>query len=85
MHRERERERRESLYLEMQYFIGWSWESLNEWGQFLKLGIPGLAMTCLEWVSFEIAAFVLGSISEVELAVNSIMVNVLMVIFMVRN
>uniref|UniRef100_A0A1X7VPD1 Multidrug and toxin extrusion protein n=1 Tax=Amphimedon queenslandica TaxID=400682 RepID=A0A1X7VPD1_AMPQE len=62
---------------------GWSWESLNEWGQFLKLGIPGVAMTCLEWVSFEIAAFVLGSISEVELAVNSIMVNVLMVIFMI--
>ena len=42
-------------------------------------------MTCLEWVSYEIAAFVLGSISEVELAVNSIMVNVIMVIFMVRN
>ena len=49
----------------------------------MKLGLPGVAMICLEWVSFEIAAFVLGSISEVELAANSIMINIIMVIFMV--
>lgn len=57
---------------------------MKGWGQFLKLGIPGIAMTCLEWVSYEIAAFVLGSISEVELAANSIIINLLMILFMVR-
>lgn len=41
-------------------------------------------MTCLEWISYEVAAFVLGSISEVELAVNSIMVNAIIMLFMVR-
>ena len=37
-------------------------------------------MICLEWVSYEIVVFVLGSISEVELAINSILV----IMFMVR-
>lgn len=62
---------------------GWSWESLNDWWPFLKLGIPGMAMICLEWVSYEIAVFVLGSIGEVELALNSILVNILVVAFMI--
>ena len=42
-----------------------------------------MAMICLEWVSYEIAVFVLGSIGEVELALNSILVNILVVAFMV--
>jgi MATE family multidrug resistance protein len=69
--------------LHSQTWDGWSWESLKEWWPFLKLGIPGVAMTCLEWISYEIAAFVLGSISEVELAANSIIINVLMILFMI--
>ena len=63
---------------------GWSWESIRGWWQFLKLGIPGMAMICLEWVSYEIVVFVLGSIGEVELAINSILVNLLVIMFMVR-
>ena len=62
---------------------GWSWESLEEWGQFLKLGIPGTIMLCLDWVSFEISTFVLGSINEVELAINGILINYLSFFFMV--
>ena len=42
-----------------------------------------MAMICLEWISYEIAVFVLGSIGEVELALNSILVNILVVSFMV--
>ncbi len=41
-------------------------------------------MICLEWVSYEIVVFVLGSIGEVELAINSILVNLLVIMFMVR-
>ncbi len=42
-----------------------------------------MAMICLEWISYEIAVFVLGSIGEVELAINSIVVNVIVMMFMV--
>lgn len=50
---------------------GWSLESLNEWGQFLKLALPGMAMMCLEWWALEVASFVAGAISEEELATNA--------------
>ena len=63
--------------------LGWSWESLREWGQFLKLGLPGILMISLEWISYEIAAFVVGTISEVELAINAVMINVLTIAYMV--
>lgn len=63
--------------------LGWSWESLREWWQFLKLGLPGIAMICMEWVSYEIGAFVVGTISEVELAINAVIINVLTIAYMV--
>ena len=52
-------------------WVGWSLESLNEWGQFLKLALPGMAMMCLEWWAIEAASFVAGTISEEELATNA--------------
>lgn len=42
-----------------------------------------MLMICLEWTGFEIAAFVLGSISEAELAVNTIIINMFIIVFMV--
>jgi len=43
------------------YFIaGWTTESLLDWGQFLKLAVPGFAMTCLDWWSFETGSFLTG-------------------------
>ena len=51
--------------------------------QFLKLGLPGIAMICMEWVSYEIGAFVVGTISEVELAINAVIINVLTIAYMV--
>ena len=64
-------------------FIGWSWESLREWTQFYKLGLPGMALICLDWISFEISALVLGTLGEVELAINSVLINIMNVLFMV--
>lgn len=29
-------------------------EALQGWGEYLKLGIPGMSMLCLEWWSFEV-------------------------------
>ena len=62
---------------------GWSWESLRGWSQFLRLGIPGAAMLGFDWISFEVAAFVLGAIDEVQLALNVIMINLLEFCYMV--
>ena len=62
---------------------GWSWESLRGWSQFLRLGVPGAAMLCFDWISFEVAAFVLGTIDEVQLAVNAILFNIAIMLFMV--
>ena len=65
------------LWLYVTCYSGWSWESLRDWSQFLKLGIPGAAMLGFDWISFEVAAFVLGAIDEVQLALNVIMNNLL--------
>ena len=63
---------------------GLSWESLNGWGQFFKLGAPGLLMVCIEWWSFEIAAFVTGSIDDTQLAINSILINLFTLLWQVN-
>ena len=71
--------------IQYSYYLGWSWESLEEWGQFLKLGIPGMIMLFLEWASFEVSVFIAGTINEVELAINGILSNYLDLIFTVRS
>lgn len=42
-------------------------------------------MICVEWISFEIGAFVVGSINEIELAINAVLINVLTLAFMVSH
>ena len=64
--------------------VGWSWKSLEEWPQYLKLGIPGMIMICVEWVSFEVSAFIVGTIDEVELAVNGILLNYSLLLYTVK-
>jgi len=62
---------------------GWSVKSLQNWWSFLKLGIPGLFLTGFEWWVYEISLFVSGSINEVELGVNSVVLQILNLVFMV--
>ena len=40
-------------------------------------------MMCIEWWSFEIAAFVTGSINKTELGVHAVLISLLSVVFMV--
>ena len=63
---------------------GWSWESLTEWKLFLKLGVPGLLMICFEWWTYEISVIVNGSISELQLAVNTVVMQFAMILYSVR-
>ena len=62
---------------------GWSWESLQQWGQFIKLAVPGLLMITFEFWSFEIITFIAGSISKTELAVNAVWFQIIVILFMV--
>uniref|UniRef100_H3CJD9 Multidrug and toxin extrusion protein n=1 Tax=Tetraodon nigroviridis TaxID=99883 RepID=H3CJD9_TETNG len=52
---------------------GWSTECLQQWGPYLKLAVPSMLMHCLEWWLYEIAGFLAGIISELELAAQSVM------------
>ena len=62
---------------------GWSFESLEEWLEFLKLAIPGLIMFSLEWWSAEIANFIAGYISKNELAANAAFFQAASIVYMV--
>ena len=62
---------------------GWSWSSLREWWPFLRLGLPGMLMICLEWWAFEIGTVISGMLGETELAVNSVLFNTLAIVYMV--
>ncbi|XP_077402360.1 multidrug and toxin extrusion protein 1-like isoform X2 [Vanacampus margaritifer] len=61
---------------------GWSLDSLREWGPFLRLALPSMLMTCLEWWLYEIAGFLAGLISEVELGAESILYQLATMVYM---
>uniref|UniRef100_UPI0037E78BB0 multidrug and toxin extrusion protein 1-like n=1 Tax=Semicossyphus pulcher TaxID=241346 RepID=UPI0037E78BB0 len=58
---------------------GWSVESLQEWGSYMKLAIPSTLMTCFEWWVYEFGGFFAGMLSEDELAAQHA---VIMIAFM---
>lgn len=62
---------------------GWSRECLQEWGPFLKLAVPSMLMHCLEWWLYEIAGFLAGIVSELELAAQSVMYQLAATAYMV--
>lgn len=70
--------------LHKQTWKGWSWDSLTEWSLFFKLGVPGLLMICFEWWTYEISTIVAGSINELQLAVNTILMQFGMIMYSVR-
>ncbi len=70
--------------LHKQTWKGWSWDSLTEWGLFFKLGIPGLLMLCFEWWTFEISTIVAGAVNELQLAVNTVLIQFGLINFAVR-
>ncbi|XP_057676074.1 multidrug and toxin extrusion protein 1 isoform X1 [Corythoichthys intestinalis] len=61
---------------------GWSLDSLREWGPFMRLAMPSMLMMCLEWWLYEIANFLAGLISEVELGAESIVYQLAVMVFM---
>ncbi|XP_074528482.1 multidrug and toxin extrusion protein 1-like [Halichoeres trimaculatus] len=61
---------------------GWSMDCLQEWGPFLHLALPSMLMHCLEWWLYEIAGFLAGLISEVELGAQSVVYEVAAIAYM---
>uniref|UniRef100_A0A3Q3FJX6 Multidrug and toxin extrusion protein n=1 Tax=Labrus bergylta TaxID=56723 RepID=A0A3Q3FJX6_9LABR len=61
---------------------GWSRDCLQQWGTFLHLAFPSMLMYCLEWWLYEIAGFLAGLISEVELGAQSIVYEVAAIAYM---
>ncbi|XP_060799988.1 multidrug and toxin extrusion protein 1 [Neoarius graeffei] len=51
---------------------GLSMDCLQDWGDFMWLGIPGILMLSAEWWVFELGAFLAGLINETELASQSV-------------
>ncbi|XP_013407412.1 multidrug and toxin extrusion protein 1 [Lingula anatina] len=62
---------------------GWTWECFEDWGTFIKLGVPGLLMICIEWWSFEIGTILTGIVGKTELGVQSILFQLENFVYMV--
>lgn len=57
---------------------GWEWrEALDtpQLWEFLKLGLPSVAMTCSEWWAFEVIALAAGWLGDKELAAQTVVLN----------
>lgn len=69
--------------LHLKTWGGWSFESLTEWWQFVRLGAPGFLMLAFEWWSFEASTIVLGTIDGTQLAINTVLLQYGTLIYMV--
>ncbi|XP_068571734.1 multidrug and toxin extrusion protein 1-like [Cebidichthys violaceus] len=61
---------------------GWSVESLQEWGSYMKLAFPSTLMKCFEWWVYEFGGFFAGMLSEDELAAQHVVMMVAFLTFM---
>nr|XP_040031536.1 multidrug and toxin extrusion protein 1-like [Gasterosteus aculeatus aculeatus] len=61
---------------------GWSRESLQEWGSYMKLAFPSTLMTCFEWWVYEFGGFFAGMLSEDELAAQHVVIMVAFITYM---
>ncbi|XP_020389108.2 multidrug and toxin extrusion protein 1-like [Rhincodon typus] len=68
--------------LHLQTWGGWTMDSLQEWGPFLRLAIPSMFMFCIELWAYEMGSFLAGLINQVELGAQSIIFQVLTVLYM---
>eukprot|EP01135_Chromosphaera_perkinsii_P002714 Nk52_evm82s226 gene=Nk52_evmTU82s226 len=62
---------------------GWSKQALKGWGQFLKLAIPGMLMTCSEWWAFEAMTLGAGTFGEIQLNAQSVVMQIISISSMV--
>ncbi|XP_067866014.1 multidrug and toxin extrusion protein 1-like [Heterodontus francisci] len=64
-------------------WAGWSTDSLQEWGHFIRLAIPSMFMLCIDWWTYYIGTFLAGFINEVQLGAQTIIFQILTVMCMI--
>ena len=62
---------------------GWSWECLNDWGQYLKFSIPGLFITIAESSSYEVGMLVVGLTGSLQQSIYAVLFNYAFLLYMV--
>ncbi|KAI9179182.1 ethionine resistance protein [Blastocladiella emersonii ATCC 22665] len=66
-----------------QCWTPWSREALRGWKAFIKLGLPGMLMTCAEWWVFELVALMAGLLGPLQLAAQAVLINTVATTFMI--
>ncbi|KAK5868817.1 hypothetical protein PBY51_009794 [Eleginops maclovinus] len=61
---------------------GWSVESLQDWGSYMKLAVPSTLMKCFEWWLYEFGGFFAGMLGEDELAAQHVVIMVAFITYM---
>uniref|UniRef100_A0A8B9HJC1 Multidrug and toxin extrusion protein n=1 Tax=Astyanax mexicanus TaxID=7994 RepID=A0A8B9HJC1_ASTMX len=62
---------------------GWSSESLQDWGAYMKLAIPSTLMACFDWWIYEIGGFLAGMLGEVDLAAQHVVIMLAYIVYMI--
>ncbi|KAK0152459.1 Multidrug and toxin extrusion protein 1 [Merluccius polli] len=62
---------------------GWSADSLQEWGSYMRLAIPSTMATCFEWWIYESGGFLAGLLGENELAAQHALMMVVLINYMI--
>uniref|UniRef100_A0A3B3V8U2 Multidrug and toxin extrusion protein n=1 Tax=Poecilia latipinna TaxID=48699 RepID=A0A3B3V8U2_9TELE len=68
--------------LHVKTWEGWSVESLQEWGSYMKLALPSTLMKCFEWWVYELGGFFAGMLSEDELAAQHAVIMIAFITYM---
>ncbi|KAM4742309.1 multidrug and toxin extrusion protein 1-like [Anableps anableps] len=68
--------------LHLKTWGGWSVESLQEWGSYMKLALPSTLMKCFEWWVYELGGFFAGMLSEDELAAQHAVIMIAFITYM---
>lgn len=60
-----------------------TWDTLSEWGPYLRKGIPGTLLQCGEWWAYEFLAIAAGYLGTVELAAEIAIINLVGFVYMI--
>ena len=62
---------------------GWSWECLNDWGQYMKYSIPGVFITFAESGSYEVGMLVAGLAGSLQQSIYTVLESYVLTMFVV--
>ena len=69
--------------LHKETWSGWSWECLNDWGQYTRYSVPGLFITIAESCSYEVGMLVVGLTGSLQQSIYTVLFNYSFLLFMV--